>query len=122
LVLEVTAPVTDSTPVLELIRDLAGFHLGAGSERTRSRLLAMGVAPEDHGAGSKPGEPTRKRVQARPGADLVGHATRWAGDYGTVTGFAHKILSALDCTGAIGRANAFLPHSERFASIRVGGQ
>jgi hypothetical protein len=120
VVLEVVVPGTDPAPVLELIRDLADFHLGSSHGRARSRLLALGVDPADHGSGRKPGAPARKLVQARPGADLVGHATQWVEDYGGLTGYAHRVLSTLDCTRAIGRAKPFLPHPERFARVVVG--
>lgn len=120
IVLEVAPPGADSAALLDLVRDLADFHLGSGRAQATTRLLAMGVDPKAYGAGRRPAEPTRKRVGGRPGADLVAHATRWVEDYGSLTGFAHSVLSTLDCTPMIGQAKAFLPKEERLAKIVVG--
>jgi len=120
MVLEVAHPGSDPARVLNLIHDLADFHFGSSSDLARKRLLAMGVNPADYGAGRTKAPRTPRLASARPGTDLVAHATQWVDDYRTFTRFAHETLLTLDCTEATGLSRVFLPHSERFVRVRVG--
>jgi hypothetical protein len=56
------------------------------------------------------------------GAGLIRYVPQWLKCCGAIGDFFHRSLSTLDLTEVIGQPTAFLPLSEAYMSVTVGGK